>query len=215
MKTFFCTIPMNDPQRIKSVDYSFSGDERRKDTIIRTKFPAIALLKTNLKPGDDFEIIVLWTDKQFRTDKTAQYTDPVTNLYNFYEELDQLAAELGMSLKEKSKEIIIPYDESREKQIMTFKMICNSFIKDSEVYMDLTYGTKMSVIDEFASAIYAEKACGCYIKEMIYGSFDFGDSGKAKIFDIRTLYEMNTLIQSASEIPGIDISRIFDMYEEE
>ncbi len=215
MKTFFCTIPMNDPQRIKSVDYSFSGDERRKDIIVRTKFPAIAMLKTNLKPGDDFEIVVMWTDKPFRTEENAQFTDSVTNLNSFYEELDQLSDEMGMNLKEKAKEIVIPFDESKEKQMFLFRRICNSFIKDSEVYMDLTYGTKMSIITGFASVTYAEKACNCYIKEMLYGSFDFGKSAKATIYDIRTLYEMSALIQSASIIPGIDISGILDMYEEE
>ncbi len=215
MKIFFCTIPMNDPQGIKTVEYSFFGDERKKDIVVTTKFPAIAMLKTNLKADDDFEIVIMWTDKPLKSDENSQFTDSVTNLNSFYEELDCLSNELGMNLKEKTREIIIPFDESSGKQILTFKMICNSFVKDSEVYMDLTYGTKMSIINEFASVTYAEKACSCYIKEMIYGSFDFGKTAKATIFDIRTLYEMSALIQSASNIPDIDITRIFDMYEEE
>ena len=214
-KQFFVTIPMMPPENVRELTYTFKGYPDRAGIKVTSRFPGIALLKENITEGDDFEIVVLWTDKPLRTNSNAEFTDSITNLNTFYDELSKLENEIGVSLKAHTKEIVIPYNEERSKQIESFKMICESFIKSADIYMDLTYGTKMSIIDEFASLIYAEKACGCYIRELVYGSFDFDEGNTAVIYDVRLLYEMNSLIQSASDIPGIDIKKILDMYKEE
>ena len=84
---------------------------------------------------------------------------------------------------------------------------------ESYLYVDFTYGTKMSIINIFSSIVYAEKVADCYIKELVYGSVDFV-SNVGHIFDVRSLYEINTLIQSASNIPNVNMKHIFDLFEE-
>lgn len=211
-KQFFVTIPMMnpDPDREKGqngvipLKYSFDGKEERGVTVSR--FPSIPLLKNCLKAGDDYDIIALWTDDVKGFSKI--------NLENFKSELAELGKELGIDGLRISKEIVIPQEEGRNKQIQLFKQICGSFSSDSEIYMDLTYGTKMSIINEFSTLVYAEKALDCYIEEIIYGRYTFkGDEGL--IFDVRCLYELNCMVQSCSNIPNVDFTKIFDIFEGE
>lgn len=212
-KQFFLTVPMNAPQNVKKVTYTFEENPAREGVKIESCFPGIALLKQNISKGDDIEVVVLWTDKPTKSDESQEYSDSITNLNTFYDEINQLSSELGIDIRSKCKELIIPFDETKKKQMVLFKQICESYSSDSYLYVDFTYGTKMSIINIFSSIVYAEKVADCYIKELVYGSVDFV-SNVGHIFDVRSLYEINTLIQSASNIPNVNMKHIFDLFEE-
>lgn len=210
-KQFYVTIPML--KNVNEATYTYA-DNPELGTF-KSRFPGIPMIKNNISKGDDFEIIALWTNNETIDKETGNVIcTSLNNLKLFKDELQILMTELDMEAE--VIDIEIPYYEHHAKQLSSFKKICQSYKYNSKLFVDLTYGSKMTIINEFASLIYAERVQECDIAEILYGQYNHvKNDGTGLIYDVRSLYELNTLIQTASNIPHIDISKILDMIEGE
>lgn len=200
-KQFFITISMNKPEFLKRVSYI---PEYKKDFVpMPVTAPGLTMIEMNLEPDDDCEIITIMTDDvNGRT---------VINYETFKNELSELSKKLGRELSI-TKEIHIPHEESKEKHIEFFRNVCDAFEPFSEVYMDVTFGTKISSISEFASLVYAEKTTRCKIRDVIYGQYNHNDGEEGYLFSVRCVYELKELIQSASVLGNVDIDKMLDNF---
>ena len=63
--------------------------------------------------------------------------------------------------------------------------------------MDLTYGSKLTAIEMFASLFYTEIAADCSIKKVIYGKYSFDGSEYGELFDATELYHKIRFFETA------------------
>lgn len=207
LKQFIVTVSMLPEDKLRELSYSFEAFP--KDDPVSSRFPAIPLIKKNLNKSDDYEIIAIMTDDENGFSKI--------NLDYFKDELKKLSDQLGYEIALKDENILTvqPY-ETQQKHIAFFNSLCKSYKKNAELYVDVTYGTKVSIISQFATLVYAEKNMNCDIAQIIYGLlFGKKDNDSGIIYDIRCLYELNMLIHSCSSIPNMDIEKMLDMFEGE
>ena len=205
LKQFYVPISMLPKEKLKRIGYSWEGRPDREK--IFSCFPSIPMIKNNLSAEDNCDIIAI------KTNDAAGRTE--YNFTVFEDELKQLSQEKGMEIKV-SKIINIEHNETKEKHTKFFYDLCKSYVEGSEVYFDITYGTKVSPIAQFATLVYAEKNRNCTIAEVIYGKYTHIDGDETgTIYDITSLYELNMLINNCSMLPGVDIDKILKMYGED
>ena len=201
MKQFFATISMQPAKSLEKLDYVLDGAPDTK--CMPASFPSIPMLESNLSSDDEYELYLIYTK-----DDEGRYK----HCYDtFYKELSELSERMGFGIKV-TAEVQVPHEESRSKHIGFFRDVCKLFKPETDVYMDVTYGTKVTSISCFASLTYAEDVLNCDIRSIVYGKYDHSGSGKGELFDIRALYELSGLIHSASAMPGIDVDKMLDMF---
>lgn len=196
-KIFFITIPMLPSQNLKAIQYR--KEDKGVLMSIPTKFPGIVLLDWSVLGDEDVKIVTV------RTDDKNGFTP--ANYELFKQELNALA-EIHERKFEISGEIILPHSETKEKQILLAKEICSHFEEDCDIYMDITYGTKVTPIGMFSSLAYAEKILNCDIKSVTYGNYPFDGSNVGDIYDVRCLYELTGLIGACDILPKQDIEEM-------
>lgn len=200
-KQFIVTVSMNKPEYLKRVSYI---PECGADfSPLPVSAPGLTMIEMNIEQGDDFEIIAIMTDD------VNGFT--AVNYETFKKELAELSEKLGIELSV-TKEIHIPHDESKAKQIKFFRDVCDVYEPFSRVYIDVTYGSKISSFSEFASLVYAEKTTHCKIQDIIYGQYFHNDGKEGKLFSVRNVYELKKLIQSASMLGNVDIDEMLDKF---
>lgn len=187
------------PEDLKPVCYR---KENKGELLSReTRFPCIAMLDANILGNEQIKIVVVKTDDDNRRTQI--------NYQTFKEELGELSRELEMPL-DITSEITLPHDESKDKQVALFKEIAEQFDENSEVYMDVTYGSKITSIGLFSALTFAERIMGCSIKSVIYGKYPHNDSKIGDLFDVRCLYELSMLINSADYMPKDSFFNLVD-----
>lgn len=196
---FIVTIPILSDKVLKKVPYIYEGHPERPP--IESYFPGIPMLRHNIDPSAEISIVVIYTC-------AGNYQN---NLELFYTELQSLSDEIGVDLRSKVKEISVPYEETRDKHVSFFVELGNAFIENADLYMDLTYGSKVSPITEFALLPYAEYGKMCRCKEVIYGKVIGSDT--PTIYDIKELYQMSRLINTISRIPGSDLNKLLNTFQ--
>ena len=165
-----------------------------------SRFPAIPFLEWSILGNEEVKLITIRTDDDNKC--TAD------NYLKFKEELAGLSERIGRKL-EIDAEIILPHEENREKQLSLLKELCSHYEKGADVYMELTYGTKVTPIGMFSSLYYAEKVKHCNIKSVIYGKYSFkGDIGD--LYDIRCLYDISCIINESEYMTDNKIESILD-----
>lgn len=198
-KTVFVTIPMLPTESLKAVKY------RKENTgelfSEPSRFPSIPMLEWNMSNDDEIKIVVVMADDKMGRSKI--------NLETYKEELAQLSEYMGVPM-EINEIIVLPHEETKEKQIQLFKEISKHYDSDSAVYMDVTYGTKITSIGLFSSLVYADKVKKCDIKKVIYGKYPHDDGGMGEIYDLRCLYDLNMLIHAAEFMPANDIEDLIN-----
>lgn len=188
-KIFFVTIPMQNPADLKPLKYR--KEDKGEIFSEPSRFPGIPFLDWSIIGDEEVKLITV------RTDDDRKNTEK--NYEKFKEELAALSERLGRNI-EIDAEIILPHEENREKQIVLLKELCAQYEENSDIYMELTYGTKVTPIGMFSSLTYAEKVKHCNIKSVIYGKYSFkGDIGD--LYDVRCLYEMTGIINAAEYLP--------------
>ena len=197
---FIATIPILDDKTLKKAAYIYADNPERG--AIESCFPAIPMLRHNVDPTAEISVIVIYT-------RAGNYKH---NLELFYNELKAVSAELNTDLVSKVIEIPVPYEETREKHTAFFVSIGNALAENADLFMDITYGSKVSPITEFASLTYAEHAKKCRIKEVIYGKVIGAET--PTLYDIKELYRMSQLINTMSFLPNADLERLLNSFNE-
>lgn len=198
-KVFYITIPMQKPEFLKPLRYR---KEETGELYSRpTKFPGIAMLEWNVFGDEEIEIVTV------RTNDKNGYTDE--NYPEFKKDLANLGEYLGRELVI-GKEIILPLSENKDKQTEFMKELCHSFEKNTEIHMDITYGTKVTPIGLFSSLVYAEKIADCRIGSIVYGNYAFDGKDIGNYFDVKHLYDMAQLINACSLMPKDNLKAMID-----
>lgn len=198
-KILFATIPMLDSSSLKQITYRKESDGKLYSS--PASFPSIPMIEWAVSGNDDIRIVAVMTeDKTNRSEK---------NLELFKSQLKQLGEEMGFVLSVNDI-LTLPHNESPDKQIELFSKIIAFYDDSSEIHMDLTYGTKMTTIGLFASLVYAEKAMKCEIKSLVYGKYAHDGSSVGEIYDMKCLYDLNMIINSANYMTAEGIKNIID-----
>ena len=187
-KTFVISIPMLPAENLKLLEYQNHIPNAES---CKTRFPGIALIKENMFGRVENKIITV------RTEDDNGRTETCYAL--FKEELAALAAQTGVALSI-DKEIQISHSETDEKGKGLLRELFQSYPEKSHVYMDLTYGTKLTAIEMFMSLCYAEIAKKCNIKSVIYGKYSFDNSEHGELFDVTELYHTMRFMETASQM---------------
>ena len=185
-KLFFATIPMLPPDSLKKIPYR--KEDRGELYSEPTRFPGIVMLENCILGDEDIKLITVRTaDDNNRTE---------ANYALFKEELRELSERLGKDI-DIDKEIVVTHSENREKQIALFKELCSCYEEDAEVYMDITYGTKVTSACMFSTLSYAESVAEAEIKGIYYGKYSHGDYKKGDLYNVRCLYDLAMLSNTA------------------
>ena len=117
----------------------------------------------------------------------------------FRRELDALSEALGRNLCIET-EILVPPEENEYKEKNVLKELFACFEKESYVYMDLTYGTKLTSIEMFSSLYFAEIVEKCNIKSVVYGQSTFNGSSEGELYDATRLYHTVRFLDAAAQM---------------
>ena len=185
-KIFFITISMQTQDNLKCLPY------RKEDTgelfTRPCSFPGIAMLESCILGDEDIKIVTV------RTNDDNNRTNENYNL--FKRELQALSADLGRELAI-NEEIIIPHSENKDKQFQLYKEICSHYEDGADIYMDITYGTKVTSACRFSTLTYAEKISKCDIKGVYYGKIPYGNETFGELYNVSCLYELSMLANTA------------------
>ncbi len=190
-KIFFVTIPMQKPEDLKALRYR--KEEEGEIFSEPTAFPGIELIRESVVGNEEIEINVVRTDDENNRSQK--------NYLRFLDELAAFSEELGKPLTVKN-DIILPHSETREKQVELMKRICACYSDGADVYMDVTYGTKVSTIGMFSTLVYAERIRNCRIKTVAYGKYAHNDTDIGEFYDVSCMYEISMLVHAADYMPA-------------
>lgn len=197
MKQFVCSIAIR-PDLTK-VDYFYPDDPAK--TIVHSCFPAISMI-ANADIEHDDKLIVT---PVVTTSGTSE-----ANLKAFLAELTALEERYNVRFTVEEP-IRVELKETTAKHIAFFKDVSRSYKKGAELYIDLTFGSKVQAISIFQSLCVAESN-GCHVKEVLYGSYikSEADAGKGSIYSLRSLYEITQLLNTYSMLPDTDLKKLLD-----
>ncbi len=200
-KIFFVSISMLPVDRLTPLYYSFEGE---KAADYKTCYPSILQMEKNIKPGDEIKIVAVRTDDD--NDRTAD------NFNVFQHELATLSEKLGIELSV-GETVKVPHNETKQKLIFLLKNLCAAFEEDAEIYMDVTYGTKVTSIELFTSLVFGAKVKNANIRSVIYGKYSHGENVEnGTVYDIRCLYDILNLIYAADHLPEERIEDLLNQF---
>ena len=201
-KIFFVSISMLPVDKLVPVYYGFEGEETAAE--YKSCYPSIPLMERNIAKGDEVKIVAVRTDDD--NERTA------ANFAVFEKELTALSQKMGITLAV-SETVTVPHNENKAKLVSLLKALSAAFVPDAEVYMDVTYGTKVTSIELFTSLVYGAKVKNCDIKSVVYGKFNHGENAEqGTIFDIRCLYDIANLIYAADHLPAEQLDALLDRF---
>ena len=186
-KIFIISIPMLPEENLKALQYRYSDGALSG----MTRFPGIALLEKCAQGKAPVKVVTVRTiDDHRRTEACYRL---------FHEELGRLSVKLNMVL-EIGAEIAVPHTEDEEKSRHLLRELLSAYEKSAYVYMDLTYGTKLTAIELFSSLCFAETVYNCNIKAAAYGKYAFNSSGIGELYDVTRLYHMLRFLETSSQM---------------
>lgn len=176
---------------------------------VSTCFPVLPLIHGYVEAGDAVEILVLTTEN---------HEIALRNYQTIEREVVRLCEGIGASCT--VSRIGVPFDETVESHLDTFKTLIGKISDGDTVLVDMTYGPKCLAIILMMAMNYGYRICkDCTIECFVYGSLDFRDGhpcGK-RIYDITSLFLMdqivNELAKSGNRNPMKAIGSILTMNE--
>ena len=186
-KIFVISIPMQPADGLKELQYRCPDG----GLSAKTRFPGIALLEKYAPGKAPVKIVTV------RTADDNQRTQDCYSL--FCEELSRLSDRLDIPLQVEA-DIFVPHTESEEKSRGLLRDLLNAYEKSAYVYMDLTYGTKLTAIELFSSLFFAETCHNCSIKTAAYGKYAFDGSESGELFDVTSLYHMLRFLETSAQM---------------
>lgn len=200
-KIYITTVSLQPKTSLRETQYTW-GDKGIIETR-PTRFPIIPLIEDSALPEDSIKVVAVVTN----------YDNAKNNFEEFFKpELAQLEKDIGISIE--LEVVNIEYSENQKNQMLIVSQVSEKFETGAKIYIDTTYGTKVTSITNFCLVTYAEMLCDCEICGIIYGEFNH-NTGKSKIFNAKSLYDINCIIQSAQYSPKEEVKKLVDALMEE
>ncbi len=214
---FIISVPVQSANNLKLVEYEYTGFPERNKIMSnnRSRFPGVPMLLHNYDPDSDAEILFIRTiNPENENDANNNFEvlqNEIASIPN-NPDIDETLREKfrGNTLLSNAKEIKLLYEETLEKQIQLIKDICALFKEDADLYMDITFGSKVTPIQSVVSLVYAENAKHMTIKELVYGLC--AGVSVPKIFNVKDLYRIGQSLNVAASVPGIDIDKMLSTF---
>lgn len=204
LKQFFAPISILPETSLIDLWYHEDGSDKQFEK--KCCYPAIPLIGQNTESGDEIEIIPI---------KTINPKSPVVNersAANF----ERFKCEVADLLNDKNvsykicEEVIVLDEETRSKQIETFKTITARIKENALLYADITYGTKAMPIALLSALTYADSLCHCTVKKIVYGRYLHDGSDTGTLYDVRSLFEISSMIHTMKYVSRENADRILD-----
>lgn len=198
MKIVFVNIPMKKAPEPKCYPVEGNSEIEYQGEV---RFPINAVLARCLKKGESVKIV-----KFITKDNKDNYLE---NSRLFNEELDLLNNDIGAHIR--YSEITEEYSEDLQTHENRFKKLISELEDGADILVDITYGQKTLPILLFSALSFAEKFYNANIQNIIYGKINYDSKnnvidGSQKIYDITSLYYLNTLT-AAMEAPNSESAK--------
>ena len=189
MKKCFTVAPL---QRVTAGELCYAAVNNSKlQYDVPSCFPLLSLIHGYVEAGEAVELFVLTTQNHEIATENYQAID---------REATRLCGELGASCV--VSRIGIPFDETVESHLETFKTLIGKISDGDTILADMTYGPKCLAIILMMAMNYGYRVCkDCTIECFVYGSKDFRDGhpcGK-RIFDITSLFLMDQIVNELAK----------------
>lgn len=194
-KVFISTISLQakskDLEIGKYEPYNFKLEKN-----IETRFPIMPIILNEASSEDNIKLVVVRSNNE----------STKRNFELFMKELSALLERLGIGNERViTEEILLEEDQSKRNGIKLFNAIADSVPDDSEVYLDITYGTKpMSLLSMLSSyCLDRSFAKNVEIVRMVYGELVRDGDGKAigrRLYDETYLLDLIELRGQLMEI---------------
>lgn len=207
-KIIFVDIPMRGLFETSKQCYANTGNTICKYTE-KVWFPINAILAGKLKKEDEVKIVLLITN--------TEKDNSLINVQKFKDELNQI----NESIKAKiSYEIIeSTFEETKDVHEKRIRDMISKIENDSEIYADITFGTKPLPMLLMCVLTFAEKFCNADIKKIIYGKVEFVKHSDGKIYlenpaiyDVTSLYYLNNLVGSMVAPSCLEAQKTLDAF---
>lgn len=198
-KIVFATIPM---QRIKPAVYK-SAENKAIEYGKPVRFPINALLAKTMKKGEQIKVVQILTDGIFTNENAEEQK----------RELDEINSGIGAELT--YVKVIEAYEETSPVLQSRFRQLISVLDNDCEIYADITYGPKTLTPIIFYALGFAEHFFNADIKNIVYGKILFNENkqaetGTAELFDVSSLFYLNSLTSVMSAKDGKSALKILD-----
>jgi|GEM_PF-1564253 len=191
-KMFIVTIPKRLREGMNDIRYVVHGAE---EYITEPGiFPSVSLIEKAAADASLIKVAAIITEDDSGSSER--------NLSEFRQTIALISERTGTAI-ELVCVIRAMNDEVRAKQMNLFRDICSVYEEGTEIYVDVTYGTKITSLVLMSTLSYAEKIRNCEIKSIIYGNA-FGKSetdNLGDIYDVRCLYELFMLMGCLDDMP--------------
>ncbi|MCQ2103417.1 MAG: TM1812 family CRISPR-associated protein [Fibrobacter sp.] len=206
MKIVFVNIPMKKASDPKQYPVDGNSEIEYEGNV---RFPINAVLAKSLKKGESVKIV-----KFITKDSKNNYLE---NSRFFNEELDLLNQGIGANIQ--YNEIIEEYSEDLRTHENRFRKLINELEDGADILVDITYGQKTLPVLLFSALSFAEKFYNANIQNIIYGKINYDSDnniidGSQKIYDITSLYYLNTLTASMEAPNGETAKKMIDNFFE-
>jgi len=199
-KIVFATIPMQEQEGEgwDSDGYVYKcNDNKNIEYDKKVRFAINGFLAKTLLKGDDVKIVQILVNND-KSEHNAEIQKT---------ELERLNENIGAKID--FKKIVTDFDDSGRTIEKRFQELIGELEEESEIFLDMTFGSKTLVPVLFYVLGFAEKFFDADIKNILYDKIEFKrlDNGKSvpkpdtcEIYDVTPLFYLNSLT-SVMEAP--------------
>jgi len=186
MKVVIITVPMQQPDRIKPVQYPVDGNKAIEyEKPVRC--PVNGVLAKTMKKDEQVRVIYIMT--------RGTHSECEQNRKNFTDELEKINAEIGAVLSYDTVEIdFLPTKQTYNKLLTD---LTEKIPENAEIFTDITFGFKPEILSLFCALRFVEEFRDAIVQYIVYGKAEFNKDGQIErpvLFDITSLYYLFKMI---------------------
>jgi hypothetical protein len=186
MKVVIITVPMQQPDRIKSIQYPVDGN-KAIEYGKPVRCPVNGVLAKTMKKDEQVRVIYIMT--------RGTHSECEQNRKNFTEELEKINAEIGAVLSYDTVEIdFLPTKQTYNKLLTD---LTEKIPENAEIFTDITFGFKPEILSLFCALRFVEEFRDAVVQYIVYGKAEFNKDGQIErpvLFDITSLYYLFKMI---------------------
>jgi len=184
-KIIFFNVPItNEPEKL----YFKAKGNASLQYDGKVKFAINAILAKKVEKADNIKIVMLKETQKKEYDK------------HYEKEFMIEFSKINKSIGAKIKYVMLnkPHEEMRNAHEKLLNAMVNEIDDNSEIYADISFGTKPLPFLVFNILTFAERFCNAKIGNIIYGKKDFSPTKQHEIYDLTSLYYLNSLSNTIS-----------------